>query len=609
MPRPKPLRLALALACATLAPLPAGAAWNDKERAEFYHLPEGSEIFPLDWLAALTISRTHKPFLDDLERFGLIADPNGDPIYGAPGKRLPIGLTAAKPRGLSLTMVGVNCAACHVGQVAHRGKALTVDGAPNLFDIEGLYQEIFRSVEATLRDRKELVAFLERLAKAKPHDKPTELLVALLPALKKGGAVEGLEGALLARLRRLLGAADEGAVADYLHLAAAAGGTEARAVAQRLLSDERKRLDREGAALGALRKALGKGPKPGDGKVAKLLLELGPERLALLEARFVFLRRLKDLHAPGQPQFPPGPGRIDAFTNARNLIFGGKDSIPASSPVRYPHLWGLGKLDWLHWDGNTNSIMERNIGQALGLGAIAVPATGQSTVLPRNLHRLELLAKKIEAPAWPEAHFKLRPVVPAKVKRGQKLYATHCASCHDKPGGEVFPADKVGTDPERANNFARPMAGGAPFAKALADQLSKIKKRAFQDAKVSAKERTDMDVKNVVWRTTRGYAARPLAGIWAKPPYLHNGSVPTLDDLLKPAAQRPRIFPVGHREYDFDKLGYVSDPAQVPKEQLGRVFYFDIRQLGNGNGGHEYGAEELKGEEDRQALLEYLKTL
>src|SRR5262249_13041253 len=63
--------------------------------------------------------------------------------------------------------------------------------------------------------------------------------------------------------------------------------------------------------------------------------------------------------------------------------------------------------------------MERNIGQALGLGVLAVPDTGQSTVLPRNLHRLELLAKKIDPPAWPMAWFKLPPIDKARASEAR----------------------------------------------------------------------------------------------------------------------------------------------------------------------------------------------
>ena len=101
------------------------------------------------------------------------------------------------------------------------------------------------------------------------------------------------------------------------------------------------------------------------------------------------------------------------------------------------------------------------------------------------------------------------------------------------------------------------------------------------------------------WRTTQGYAPRPLTAIWSTPPYLHNGSVPTLDDLLKPAAQRPKSFPLGHQEYDPVKLGYTTDVAMP-------AFVFDTTQPGNSNAGHAYGVD-LK-DDDRRALLEYLKT-
>src|SRR5436309_2902376 len=130
------LAAALALVRAPAPAAPPRAAWTADERKQFYHLPEGSEIFPVDWLAALKSSRTGKPFAEDLRRFGFIDDPNGEVIRGSGGKRLPVGVTVSKPRGLSLEMVGVNCAACHVGQITSGGKSLVIDGAPNMLDIE-----------------------------------------------------------------------------------------------------------------------------------------------------------------------------------------------------------------------------------------------------------------------------------------------------------------------------------------------------------------------------------------------------------------------------------------------------------------------------------------
>ena len=91
------------------------------------------------------------------------------------------------------------------------------------------------------------------------------------------------------------------------------------------------------------------------------------------------------------------------------------------------------------------------------------------------------------------------------------------------------------------------------------------------------------------WLTTLGYVARPLEGIWATAPYLHNGSVPTLDDLLKPEDQRPVCFPLGHREYDPVKLGYVSEFAKVPAAEQSHIFVYDTRIAGNSNRGHRYG--------------------
>jgi len=105
-----------------------------------------------------------------------------------------------------------------------------------------------------------------------------------------------------------------------------------------------------------------------------------------------------------------------------------------------------------------------------------------------------------------------------------------------------------------------------------------------------------------------GYKIRPLTGIWATAPYLHNGSVPTLYDLLLPPAQRPTSFSLGTREFDPVKVGYVA----TPRPDSAFVFNTkDARGLpipGNANSGHDYGNAALS-EHDRMALVAYLKTL
>jgi len=108
------------------------------------------------------------------------------------------------------------------------------------------------------------------------------------------------------------------------------------------------------------------------------------------------------------------------------------------------------------------------------------------------------------------------------------------------------------------------------------------------------------------------YKGRSLNGIWATAPYLHNGSVPTLYDLLLPASAesgdqagmeyRPTKFQVGSRELDVTKVGF----RHGEKEYDG--FLFDTKAPANSNAGHEYGTRKMSVEE-RWDLVEYLKSL
>ncbi|MBA2483965.1 MAG: cytochrome c [Nitrosomonas sp.] len=100
------------------------------------------------------------------------------------------------------------------------------------------------------------------------------------------------------------------------------------------------------------------------------------------------------------------------------------------------------------------------------------------------------------------------------------------------------------------------------------------------------------------------YKARPLTGIWATAPYLHNGSVLNLYELLRSADQRSEKFYLGSREFDPVKVGLVST-SDIPDAI---AFEFDTRLVGNSNSGHEYGVNDLS-EHEKDELLEYLKTL
>lgn len=125
----------------------------------------------------------------------------------------------------------------------------------------------------------------------------------------------------------------------------------------------------------------------------------------------------------------------------------------------------------------------------------------------------------------------------------------------------------------------------------------------------------------------RGYKPRPLAGVWATPPFLHNGSVPNLYQMLVPPEQRSARFFVGRRDFDERHVGYVTEPDE---DGTGDGFWLDTTVDGNRNSGHAFAAEPaawaahkadpaghplaagvigpLLDDADRWALVEYLKV-
>jgi hypothetical protein len=226
---------------------------------------------------------------------------------------------------------------------------------------------------------------------------------------------------------------------------------------------------------------------------------------------------------------------------------------------------------WVHWDGNNNSVEERNLSAAIGAGA--TPAT----VDLERLGRIRDWIWQVQAPAYP---FAIDPVLAAA---GKPVYQQHCASCHEPGGaefGQVAKLSYIGTDPERANAFDAKMAAGM-------NTIGKGYPWQFHN-----------------FRTTDGYTNDALDGAWLRAPYLHNGSVPTMYDLLSKPAARPTRFYKGYDVYDQGKLGFRSDVAQAK----GRKFFeFDATHKGNGNGGHDYGTD--LGPEQKTALIEYMKTL
>ena len=280
------------------------------------------------------------------------------------------------------------------------------------------------------------------------------------------------------------------------------------------------------------------------------------------------------LHVPDQPpeKAPPssGPGRNDAF----GLLAASLLHAPQSySPIKFGLVWNMENRTWVHWDGNTKSPISRNLLASLGLGAPlhAKHADLQFAMVKRQTD----LSEKIRPPRYPFG------IDDAAAKRGAPLFAANCNSCHGGPESDerLYSVATVGTDPNRAEMFTEKLADG--FNRFLAE----LEADGYEPPK------------EVGVRSTGKYFAPTLSGVWARSPYLHNGSVRTMKELLTQPAQRAKSFRRGSRVFDEKEMGYTD----------GGAYLFKTTASGNSNSGHDYGTK-LSAAEKRD-LIEYLKTL
>ena len=338
------------------------------------------------------------------------------------------------------------------------------------------------------------------------------------------------------------------------------------------------------------------------------------------------LQALAETLWPGA--IPAGIGRLDAIGNGANqvLAFGGIGFLPnyraTNAPVSYPFLWNVPSFDWAQYNGSIHQPMARNAIEAVGVGVpvnLCLPPQTplyQSKLPVKNLFEMETALSVLWSPAWPEDIF--GPLDPVKVANGKSTYATHCVSCHQlvdraNPPTEIkvnmIDLAVIGTDPNQAANMnSRTVNGGCtnlgakvPVASFLKSFTSAVVDLRYKDLNIPPAQQEIMNGnKPNDWRTPLQYRARPLNGIWATPPYLHNGSVPNLYQVLLPPEQRSKLFYVGNREFDPRNVGFEFGFAPG-------AFKLDTSISGNSNQGHTYGTNLSDAE--RWDLVEYLKSL
>jgi hypothetical protein len=520
---------------------------TEDERQRYYHLSQGSQIMPYAWFVSLETTFSRDPWTapGHIAQFRLLPDPNTN---GNPD-RLPLGFAKDDPDPVTgVVNVGLTCAGCHTAQMTYKDRGILINGAPGMVDFNGFLLHLVLTLDFNARDPEKFGRFAHKVL----------------------------------------------------------GNDYSSDAAMRLKDDVLKYV----------------------------ATQLGNQ----------FYLKLNDVRL-GQNATRPGFGRIDALGSGGNRLYGildPKNNRALNSPVKILPLWYAPQYNWVQTNGSIREPLARNIIEALAVNTSVVFGSKFSTAdwytssaRLRNMFDLEATLSKFKAPVWPEDIF--GKIDQEAATRGEVHYQKHCASCHDpqmenqpEPNDDVairnnktyfvlrlFPVDKVGTDPMDAQNFARRTLDASSITKDLPPEYRSVAKNLpgpviigmvlqgiidKQYGTMTDQERDPLiGFRKNLLRPCEAYPARPLAGIWAAPPYLHNGSVRNLYQLLLPPAQREKSFCTGYIEYDPVNVGYESKDCQLP------YFRFDTQAIGNSNAGHNYGTSLT--DSQRKDLIEYLKVI
>lgn len=299
-----------------------------------------------------------------------------------------------------------------------------------------------------------------------------------------------------------------------------------------------------------------------------VLIPITKKRLLEREAQFEWVYR-EDFADWGR-------GRDDAMNLTKYFMIG-EPMDDTFGPTDMPSIWNLKKYDQedlvMNWDGASHDAYSVIMDSALGLLG-AEPKSNDEFV-----EQVEWLHEYLRNRPSPEYPYDIDQSL---AQQGSGIFSQNCARCHDSDRtGKPVPLAEVGTSGDRLETWNKEAAIAAN----------------------DVVEEMGLERKGLVEETLIGYVAVHLDGLWLRAPYLHNGSVPSIQDLLNPVSQRPAAFYRGYDVYDVNKLGFVSEGASAEKSGT----FYDTSVKGNRNVGHEFGVDLP--DDSKRALKEYLKTL
>jgi mono/diheme cytochrome c family protein len=638
--------------------------WSTEDRHWFHHASQGTATFqvPYDWFMALEQPGLHlvtQPgLLSDtayLERFGFLPSPKSvhtDPAslrrFGYLGTSnappapesvgglrptavenfdgLPVGfarLSGVTDPGTGLPVsdqIGLTCAACHTGSIRYKGTSIRFDGGPAMVDLKKLELATGLSVAYTLKVPGRFGRFAMRVLGPDATPEEYNKLKADLTAL----------GARLLSQKNAL---------------------------DKAVADQRQANTEEGfGRLDALNRI-------GNQVFAT---DLAISGLSGFE---------KNLHAQDAPvSFPP-------IWTVPWFRFAQYDASIEQPLIRNAgEALGVFALVNLSPDYAAENLFRSSMALE-NLVRIEAMLRGPDLTGP-SFGGLQ----PPKWPSQIFANDEAWKINPARVSRGRGIYAEICAECHLGPVSDpafdtqypeksfwsspqwdakaqvLDPVQKsaagMGTDPAQANVLLSRMVDvpgflkmdpaqdlgknwgcqdlptylstEIPFSIALMIAVDRSSRKWMDDHNVPESSRPALweaprkNCPNPVISKVPHYRARPLNGVWATAPYLHNGSVPSLYWLLKPAAERPKQFCLGSRDFDPQQVGFRVNANAAPSCNKGETLFSSTTSDGSAINGNSVLGHSLEGapgpdkpgvigrlltDEERFDLLEYLKTL
>lgn len=568
------LNLPLANAQNSLIFLDQGSEWTEERRQRYYTQDQGSQIIPLRWIVAL--DHDGKPFMDQhLNRYGYLANPNSE------FPSLPVGFTVAK--GDSGRVLGMTCAACHTRQIIVDGKQYRADGGPAIVDFQSFLSDLKQAVEHVIEDDNAFNTFAQRVLGPSPSEGEKQqlnnelqqwflpystLIERSLPTPAWGPSRLDAVSMIFNRLAGLdLGEPPTYLIPENIQVANAPVRYPFLWNAARQDFTQWPGFASNGNFIFGLSRNLGEvfgvfadfRPIRDDSRI------LGINYLHKNSANFHGLTELEQLiWKIGPPQWPWAIDQDLAEQGytifSRPTAQGGCVECHGIKPGQFRSLthqdkiWATPLLD-VGTDSLEHHILERTVKTGVLEGA--------------NIPLLKSQGLKAEDTAFNVLGL---AVIGSILQHYNPLdrWENHLVSDIENELGINHKLNK-----HLANAFRKP---------------------------VEVVQLQQANSNNSVQKYP--YESRVLEGIWAAAPYLHNGSVPTLAELLKPAEQRISQFKIGPN-YDIENIGLATE--QTHFDYTLNTTDCSKRNSGNSRCGHEFGTNLSPAEKD--ALLEYLKTL